>query len=643
MKLIYVYVKQFKLFSNKSFSFDSEYSVHYDMESGHLKISRQSGLQDGFWHIGTTSIKSPIVESVSAIIGENGSGKTTFAQILLELFRASETHEFDYISVFKIGGTIVVYHSPKLTVSIDTDQTNVKVTTKDSFLPIFSGVKYCYYSPVYTTSRDRGLELWEDGDTCYDLSTTGMLQSYVREMNGRGGTVFTAFDIEEKRRVLEFLSLVENIRQHKPERTLDFPIRYPVAVWLETEEIAVRHARENLENRRKMLHGAGSAHSEAVERAEQRILSVLDRVLALAEKVSSPDFFIRAFMSYGFLHLYDLNLTQYVALGGTEDIELLDFLESISASSETPTTIRRQIFTYLENNPPRRTRNGRIVDDKLGQTVLKTFRCLQSLLATSGVTDHNGMIILPLDKPEIHRKLLDLVTLHGESSIFSKFLRFSFPSSISSGEMTFLSMFGRLYNQFSRFDLGPGPQSGNTEALVFFDEAETTLHPSFQRKLVYNAIWFFETFFPRAKVHLVFASHSPILLSDIPKCNCEFLVRENDVGTERSKSDLERLRNTFGANIFDLYRLSFFMEDGTVGRFASAKIDPVLAKLKKAIPRIQHRHDSENKRLTKNDFKEINEIKTLIGDCVLLRYIEGALAAIRGKEPKEQGRDFRRD
>ena len=85
------------------------------------------------------------------------------------------------------------------------------------------------------------------------------------------------------------------------------------------------------------------------------------------------------------------------------------------------------------------------------------------------------------------------------------------------------------------------------------------------------------------------------------------------------------------------------MEDGTVGRFASAKIDPVLAKLKKAIPRIQHRLDFKNKSLTNNDFEEINEIKALIGDCVLLRYIEGALAAIRGKVPKEQGRDFRRD
>jgi energy-coupling factor transporter ATP-binding protein EcfA2 len=643
MKLIYLYVKKFKLFSNKSFSLDSEYSVHYDIESGHLKVSRQSGLQDDFWHVGTTSIKTSIVESVSAIIGENGSGKTTFAQILLELFRASKTRGLDCIAVFKIRGQIVVYHSPELTVSIDTDQTNVKVKTNDSFLPVLSGIKYCYYSPVYTTSRDRGLELWDDGDTCYDLSTTGILKSCALEMNDRGGDVFTAFDIAEKRRVLEFLSLVENIRRHKPEITLGFPIRYPVAVWLEIEELAVHHARETLRNKREMLHGTEGAHSESVKRVEERTLSVLERVLALAETFSNPDFFIRAFMSYGFLHLYDLNLTQYVALGGAEDIELLDFLESISASSETPTTIRRQIFTYLENNPPMRTRNGRIVDDKLGQTVLKTFRCLQSLLATSGVTDHNGMIILPLDKPEIHRKLLDLVTLHGESSIFSKFLRFSFPSSISSGEMTFLSMFGRLYNQFSRFDLGPGPQSGNTEALVFFDEAETTLHPSFQRKLVYNAIWFFETFFPRAKVHLVFASHSPILLSDIPKCNCEFLVRENDVGTERSKSDLERLRNTFGANIFDLYRLSFFMEDGTVGRFASAKIDPVLAKLEKAIPRIQHRLDFKNKSLTNNDFEEINEIKALIGDCVLLRYIDGALAAIRGKEPKELGRDSRRD
>lgn len=643
MKLIYLYIKKFKVFSNREFRLDSEFEIHYETTNCCLTIQRRAGLKPDFWFLGVSPTNSPVIESVSAIVGENGSGKTTFAQILLELFRGSRVQDFECIAVLEIDGKLSYCRTAGLDVSLEFDSS---VSISPHPIPIsilVSGLKYCYYSPVYTTERDRGRGIWDDGDSCYDLSTTGLLLSYVRELNVRDNDVFTPFDIDEKRRVLEFLSFVENTRNQHPERTLDFPIRYPVAVWLEIEKLAIQRARDEVTRRQEVFHGTEGDPFAEITRAEQGCLTVLDRVMALSEKVSSPDFFVKAFMSYGFLHLYDLNLTQFSSLGGAEDIELLDFLESISDSKDMPSNIRRQIFAYLEEHPPKRTRNGRIADDRDGRTVLRTFRCLQDLIEIQSVETQNELIVLPLDNPSVRRKLLELVKLHGEASVISKFLRFSFPHAISSGEMAFLSMFGRLYERFSKFDSGER-QGGTTDALVFIDEAETTLHPCFQRDLVYNVIWFFETFFPHSKVHLLFATHSPILLSDIPKLNCEFLFRTSQDGKECAKeSELGRLRNTFGANIFDLYRLSYFMENGTVGRFASVKIDSVLKKLEEAIPRIQHSLESSGKALTENDLAQINEIKGLIGDRVLLRYIEGTLRVANEDRSREFGYAFRRD
>lgn len=624
MKLVFLFVEKFKLFSQKEFNLDSEYLVHYDPVSCKLEINRRQALMSDFWHVGAASTNTPVVESVSAIVGENGSGKTTFAQILLGIFRLSPTNQFNYIAIFKIGQKFVIHHSPTLSVVIASSIPEVT----DSV--ILSDIKYCYYSPIYTTERDRGLETWEDGGTCYDLSTTGLLKSYTLDVNTRDRDIFTAFDIDEKRRVLEFISHFEDVRQRSREPNNQFPIRYPEAVWLEIDELDAQRARNAMEQMKYKFHNAGEEPSNAVSIVEQKALDFLDRMLDLSSKLSGHDFFIKSFLCYGLLHLYDLNLTQFSTLVTVTDDELLLFMKSIADSQAKPAVKHKKILNYLEKHPPMRKSNGRIVGDLAGKTVFQTFLCLKELIEMPGAEKNHGMIGLDFKNPDIRTKLLKLAALHGESSIFSKFLRFSFPHAISSGEMAFLSMFSRLYECFSNFAEFSNAKDSKFEALVLLDEAETALHPSFQRKLVYNAIWFFETFFPNAAVHLIFASHSPILLSDIPKSNCEFLVRPGEDGKEVPKPlEFNRLTNTFGANIFDLYRLSFFMEDGTVGHFASQKIDSILKKLETAILRIRTPSGSSEILMQEEDFALIEEIKSLIGDRTILKYIEIALRSIK--------------
>lgn len=640
MKLIYLYVNKFKMFSNKEFNLDSEYSIRYDTDSHQLKISKQHGLKANFWHIETLPPEPMVVESVSAVVGENGSGKTTFAQVLLELFRGADTRDFEYILVVKTGDKLTVHHPPELQVIVRSNPLVSDIPASRKLVSIIPNVKYCYYSPIYTTSRDRGRDIWNDGDTCCDLSTTGLLQSLVREMNVREKDVFTAFDIDEKRRVLEFLAAVADKRKNL---SPPFPDIFPVAIWLEIDQLSYRQALEEMEQKLEALHSSDENTHKIVMDAEGNVLQVLQRVLNLAKNDHGSDFFIRAFMAYGILHLYDLNLTQLISVGPPQDLQLLDFLEDVSRSSDHPVETRKRILGFLETTPPSRTKNGMVIDDKLGKTVFETFQCLMSILECRKIKALPDGIGLPTNSRKVVRKVLLLSQLHAKSSIISNFLRFSFPSSISSGEMAFLSMFGRLYERFSKIDFMLGPKAGKAEAIVFLDEAETALHPSFQQQLVYNAIWFFESFFHRLRVHLIFASHSPILLSDIPKNNCVFLVRPNEEGTECIKeSELNQLSNTFGANIFDLYRLSFYMETGTVGRFAAAKINGILKKLDEILPSANKRGQANLPQLSQSDRESIEEIKMLIGDEFLVRYIQESIRVSELKWPREQPSRLRR-
>ena len=59
-------------------------------------------------------------------------------------------------------------------------------------------------------------------------------------------------------------------------------------------------------------------------------------------------------------------------------------------------------------------------------------------------------------------------------------------------------------------------------------------------------------------INILFITHSPFILSDIPKQNVLFL--------ENGKPSEKKNMNTFGANITDLLADSFFIEDGLMVR-----------------------------------------------------------------------------
>lgn len=71
-------------------------------------------------------------------------------------------------------------------------------------------------------------------------------------------------------------------------------------------------------------------------------------------------------------------------------------------------------------------------------------------------------------------------------------------------------------------------------------------------------------------------------------------------------------KQTFGTNIFELYRDSFFLEDGLMGEFASAYIQQLDKDIEDVTP--------ENKELLRNKV-------LLVGDRVVRDYLMGKLLA----------------
>lgn len=176
----------------------------------------------------------------------------------------------------------------------------------------------------------------------------------------------------------------------------------------------------------------------------------------------------------------------------------------------------------------------------------------------------------------------------------------------------FTDSIGRKY-----FDLSQGERKLFTELLmlhdkifktkkqdifVVLDEPDLTLHPEWQRKYLDEAIRLLSIH--DKNFHIIITSHSPFILSDIPKQNVIFLEDGKQV-----YPDID----TFGANIHALLSHGFFMDEGLMGEFAKNKINEVVHLLK------------SKKKLSQKDFKHCEYIISIIGEPVLQKTLQTML------------------
>ena len=94
--------------------------------------------------------------------------------------------------------------------------------------------------------------------------------------------------------------------------------------------------------------------------------------------------------------------------------------------------------------------------------------------------------------------------------------------------------------------------------------------------MILNLCAFLQAFYKELKFQIIFATHSPILLSDIPKSNVILLQKkEGDSFSVIKESE----NNTFACNIGEMFYDHFFMTE-TIGAFAKNEILKALELIK---------------------------------------------------------------
>ncbi|MGH1601622.1 AAA family ATPase [Campylobacter majalis] len=163
-------------------------------------------------------------------------------------------------------------------------------------------------------------------------------------------------------------------------------------------------------------------------------------------------------------------------------------------------------------------------------------------------------------------------------------------SDLSYGEKTFL---GFIYMLMYYIKFYKNSDLKNTFCILL-DELELGFHPQWQRSIL-NPMLNLLKLFDDTKFIVIMATHSPFILSDIPKQNVLFLDNGKQI-----YPDID----TFGANIHTLLSHGFFMQDGLMGEFARSTINSVIKHLNEPC-------------LDKAKLKKCETIINLIGEPIL--------------------------
>lgn len=144
---------------------------------------------------------------------------------------------------------------------------------------------------------------------------------------------------------------------------------------------------------------------------------------------------------------------------------------------------------------------------------------------------------------------------------------------LSSGESSFINLFSRIHDIALRYKLGYDERNS---VILFLDEPEVGLHPDWSKKLFNWIHTFLTNHSSGLKFQIILTTHSPYLLSDLPAQNVQLLKKDVDGRTVIVDSVEYK---TFGANINELLATSFFLEDGLIGEFAQTQIQNLIDNL----------------------------------------------------------------
>jgi predicted ATPase len=559
MELVYLWVEKYKNIEKQGFNFSPRFECSYDGEN--LTIDKN----DDYVSIFPDNI------NITAIIGENGSGKSSIIKLIFMLIFFKKFESTNDKTIFiQLRNLIEHYGNKELFLIVRHDEKFKKI----SFLEMVPKNKYIHISNYDHCKIEKYDSLDSKEIDFYDIHFNYMLDTlsdnevsdgWIKKIYHKADDYTMPLLLEPfknnfdkqiinldtiqyltNQKILRFYSEFENIK------ILSFFNPNKIKYTINKDKIC----RKIIEHQNRIF----SKKDDYQELEENKIL------VKIEELIKNKDF-----ESLNNIYFFTKTSEEYPLLPNNPKLTNDNFIAEINnfiKKDKYEKTAKDTIMSWLS------------IEEYIPYQYIKLENSINFKL---NIIDKNKIdmfnndkdkILTLKDNEELLNNLPPWVDIHFYEDNIST-------ESLSSGEK---SLFVLLINLMYQVKNVTERKEYNTINL-FLDETELGLHPNWQKKYLSEILDALKLI-TKKQINIFFATHSPFLLSDLPKENVIFLEKYNkedpEVMNKKQKigncknSTKEVNINPFGANIHTLLSHGFFMKDGLMGEFAKGKITKIL-------------------------------------------------------------------
>ncbi|OWK71398.1 AAA family ATPase [Pedobacter sp. AJM] len=552
MELVYTWIKGEKILNNFELNMGWKDRFSYDPDLNILIGEEDPDHIKDFFSHG--------VSNITAFVGSNGSGKSTALEFLINSLPKGQSQ--DPVAIIIHYSTqyqkliIYAHESVAKKLQVQTDRHYELVNTLRN--------QYDYQDVIYYTNSfyDRVIE--RDLQGLHNASLSNMLfaPSPGKSTNSRrtGDSFTLRFKFSEYARTIAFLysNIDKNLEISLPSYLMISTIFSPE---IDSEDYYINP--ENSQRYKELYDQIVTYYNDKLEittTLKAKFLLIVERNLVLDE-----------LMLHNLLEIKSSLIQSMLK----NPVEIADILHGGSKKSNQITDFVDYLGNLIGEDDVSAGMNIAWID--IRKTSPREIPGLLAQLRRLSNYDSN-FIQLGLS----HQKMI-----FGESS---------------SGELALLSMLSRLFALSSSQQRMANLQIYDS-ILILMDEPELYLHPIYQKNVINYLTELLPQIFSNINVQVILTSHSPFIISDLPKRNvCFFTGNKSFIASE-----LMEHKQTFAANIHTLLSDSFFLDNGFIGTFAKKKLDTVIRDL------------NTTKEISPERKVEINKIIVSIGEPILKR------------------------
>lgn len=508
----------------------------YDEVTGTLKIGENPLFYPEFFDL-SESEKTKI-KNVTAIVGENGAGKSSLLNYLKEL-SGSYNHGKSIEAIIVIqenNGDLIVYRHQNCTINYIENSTSIK-----EFQRLISDLKFEETNFVFYSSVFDQQEVHDSGiGTLRNISTNYLIKEDSRSSNFSKKSEVDVHKTKEMERQVRFVSSVDA-------RYLDKVFELP-----EELTVSIQHVEIDL------------MYLEMKNFPATNFFKNLSKELASIE-IRNPS--RDAYEKHSFMKSLMVRTVQQLFLGilFQNDRLLQDIL--IKECNRYNKIRRDNLFdkVYIWLSRIRHNLRDRSDSYSFLDGLIKMLDFFDVNIWNGKLKLKGSEVTFPMDgNRELFQKFYkSYIKTIGNTSILELSWR-----DLSSGEKALLNLYARFYSLVDKHS------KIEKNVVVLIDEGELYFHPEWQKRFLLDTLNFLSDIFGGNDVQaiqIILTSNSPFIVSDLPSSHVIFLKKEYGTGSVVVK--LHDHQQTFSANIHNLLSHSFFMQNGTIGEFAKQKIN----------------------------------------------------------------------